>query len=70
MISRSLTMDNENQVDMSSEAIATRFRRVSQLRRLCLSLGKAGLIEKLEEESPIVENTDDATTKVSQDYDS
>jgi len=63
-------MDNENQVDMSSEAIATRFRRVSQLRRLCLSLGKAGLIEKLEEESPIVENTDDATTKVSQDYDS
>ena len=28
-------------IDMSGEAIATRLRRVSQLRRLCLSLGKA-----------------------------
>jgi len=30
-------------IDMSGEAIATRLRRVSQLRRLCLSLGKARL---------------------------
>ena len=28
-------------VDMSDPAIATRLRRVSQLRRLCLSLSKA-----------------------------
>jgi hypothetical protein len=27
--------------DLSTKAIATRLRRVSQLRRLCLSLGKA-----------------------------
>ena len=63
-------MDKENQVDMSSQAIDTRFRRVSQLRRLCLSLGKAGLKESVEKESPIVENTDDETIKVSQDRDS
>ena len=63
-------MDKENQVDMSSQAIDTRFRRVSQLRRLCLSLGKAGLKENREKESPIVENADDATTPVSQDRDS
>jgi hypothetical protein len=63
-------MDKENQVDMSSEAIATRFRRVSQLRRLCLSLGKAGLKENPEKEPPIIENTDNATNKVSQDRDS
>ena len=31
-------------VDMSPEAIATRLKRVSQLRELCLSLGKAKLI--------------------------
>lgn len=31
-------------VDMSPEAIATRLKRVSQLRDLCLSLGKAKLI--------------------------
>jgi|GEM_PF-2673163 len=31
-------------VDMSPEAIATRLKRVSQLRDLCLSLGKAELI--------------------------
>jgi len=30
-------------IDTSSEAIATRLKRVSQLRRLCLSLGKARL---------------------------
>ena len=30
-------------VDMSPLAITTRLRRVSQLRRLCLSLRKAGL---------------------------
>jgi hypothetical protein len=29
-------------VDMSSKAIEARLRRVSQLRRLCLSLAKAG----------------------------
>jgi hypothetical protein len=28
-------------VDMSSKAITTRLKRVSQLRRLCLSLGTA-----------------------------
>ena len=28
-------------VDMSSKAITTRLKRVSQLRRLCLSLGAA-----------------------------
>jgi hypothetical protein len=28
-------------VDMSPEAVSTRLRRVSQLRRLCLALGKA-----------------------------
>ena len=28
-------------VDMSSEAVSTRLKRVSQLRRLCLALGKA-----------------------------
>lgn len=28
-------------VDMSSRAVTARIRRVSQLRRLCLSLGKA-----------------------------
>jgi hypothetical protein len=28
-------------VDMSAQAIATRLKRVSQLRRLCLSLAKA-----------------------------
>jgi len=42
--------------DMSSEAIATRLKRVSQLRRLCLSLGKSKLddsaqTELLEDES-------------------
>jgi hypothetical protein len=70
MISRSLIMDKENPVDMSSQAIDTRFRRVSQLRRLCLSLGKAGSKATAEKESPIVENSHDATTKVSQDRDS
>ncbi len=38
-------MDEVNQVDMSSEAIATRLRRVSQLRRLCLSLGRARTLD-------------------------
>ena len=28
-------------VDMSQEAVTARLRRVSQLRKLCLSLGKA-----------------------------
>jgi hypothetical protein len=31
-------------VDMSPEAIATRLKRASQLRDLCLSLGKAKLL--------------------------
>lgn len=29
-------------VEMSSKAVTVRLRRVSQLRRLCLSLGRAG----------------------------
>ena len=33
--------DKENKVDMSSKAITTRLRRVSQLRQLCISLGHA-----------------------------
>ena len=63
-------MDKENQVDMSSEAIATRFRRVAQLRRLCLSLGKAGLEERTKKESPVVDGINDAAIKVNQDHDS
>ena len=31
------------EVDMSAEAVTTRLKLVSQLRRLCLSLGKAQL---------------------------
>jgi len=34
------------QVDMSASAITARLKRVSQLRRLCLSLQKAKLPEK------------------------
>lgn len=33
-----------NDVDMTAKAIETRLRRVSQLRDLCLSLGKATII--------------------------
>ena len=44
MTSKSFSMDNSKQIDMSSEAIATRLKRVSQLRRLCLSLGKARVL--------------------------
>jgi hypothetical protein len=32
------------EVDMSSKAIDTRLRRVAQLRRLCLSLQRAGKV--------------------------
>jgi hypothetical protein len=34
------------EVDMSAHAVTVRLKRVSQLRRLCLSLGKAELIEE------------------------
>lgn len=36
-------------VDMSSAAINTRLKRVSQLRRLCLSLKAAKIIDKKRE---------------------
>ena len=32
-------------VDMSAEAVTARLRRVSELRRLCLALGKARPVE-------------------------
>ena len=32
--------------DMSPKAVATRLRRASQLRRLCLSLGKAKRLDR------------------------
>lgn len=32
-------------LDMSSEAITARFRKVDELRRLCLSLAKAGMVD-------------------------
>lgn len=35
-------------VDMSSKAVTVRLKRVSQLRRLCLALGKQRRIEKAE----------------------
>jgi len=31
-------------VDMSAKAVTTRLKRVSQLRQLCLSLGKARIV--------------------------
>ena len=34
------------EVDMSAHAVTVRLKRVSQLRRLCLSLGKAELTEE------------------------
>ncbi len=37
-------------VDMSSKAISTRLKRVSQLRRLCLSLAKAKPVSRKSEE--------------------
>lgn len=41
-----MTSDNSkaNDVDMTAKAIETRLRRVSQLRDLCISLGKATII--------------------------
>jgi hypothetical protein len=38
-------------VNMSSQAVACRLRRVSQLRRLCLSLGKAKAVETKKNQS-------------------
>ena len=38
-------------VDMSSEAVTARLKLVSQLRRLCLSLGKARPIDRAEQPS-------------------
>ena len=40
MISKNLT-NKKTEVDMSSQAITNRLKRVSQLRRLCISLGHA-----------------------------
>lgn len=37
--------DKENKVDMSSRAITTRLQRVSQLRRLCISLSSAETVK-------------------------
>jgi hypothetical protein len=34
-----------NKVDMSAQAITARLKRASQLRDLCLSLGKAKFVE-------------------------
>jgi hypothetical protein len=39
-------MKSEVKVDMSPPAITARLRRVAQLRRLCLALGKARPIAK------------------------
>lgn len=40
------------QVDMSAKAVTARLKRVSQLRRLCLSLQKAKLPEEEREAKP------------------
>lgn len=48
--------------DMSPHAVTTRLRRVSQLRRLCLSLGKAKPVER--EGSTSVDAGRDAKTKL------
>lgn len=45
-------------VDMSAQAVTLRLKRVSQLRRLCLSLSKAKLIEKKAAHPPITEQTE------------
>jgi hypothetical protein len=44
-------------VDMSAKAVTTRLKRVSQLRRLCLSLGKAKPVR-----NPSPEKTDNSNT--------
>ncbi len=44
-------------VDMSAKAVTTRLKRVSQLRRLCLSLGKAKPVA-----TPSQEKNDDSNT--------
>jgi len=41
-------------VDMSSAAINTRLKRVSQLRRLCLSLKAAKIIDKKPQSKTVV----------------
>jgi hypothetical protein len=38
-------------VDMSPKAVTVRLKRVSQLRRLCVALGKGKPIEKAPEEN-------------------
>jgi hypothetical protein len=43
---------NVDEIDMSAAAIELRLRRVSQLRDLCLSLGKATIIRDAEEVKP------------------
>jgi hypothetical protein len=63
-------MDKANQVDMSSEAIATRLKRVSQLRRLCLSLGKARIDDSTNGELPTLVSNDETTNELDQDRDS
>lgn len=54
------------QVDMSARAVTDRLRRVSQLRRLCLSLQKAKLpaAHKVTEKKP---TSGEAATTMKQD---
>ncbi len=39
-------------VDMSAKAVTARLKRVSQLRRLCLSLGAAKINQPVKKEGP------------------
>ena len=39
-------------VDMSAKAVTTRLKRVSQLRRLCLSLGSAKINQAVQNKGP------------------
>jgi hypothetical protein len=55
-------------VDMSPRAVTVRLKRVSQLRRLCLSLGKAQPIEPASDTSAkttstLKENTPNSSAK-------
>ena len=47
-----------NEVDMTAAGIEARLRRVSQLRALCLSLGKATIIRDAETQSGEPSETD------------
>ncbi len=49
-------------VDMSAAAVTTRLKRVSQLRRLCLSLGAAKIVGE-EARKPEVKNSADAISE-------